>query len=123
MIALRPLLLFAALLPAACAGSPASAPTTHEDSSGTWRGTSTRFQAQGRLCPHPGLVTLQIWDDKFQYRWDGGTYVDATIQSDGSITGQGPGITLVGKYESKRIEGDITNGVCGLHFTVVKKDA
>jgi hypothetical protein len=118
------LLVAVALLPMACGAptSPAAPPRSTEESSGLWRGTSTRFQALVRNCPHPGLVTLQIWDDKFQYRWDAGTYIDATIQKDGSITGQGPGITLVGTYVPRRIEGDITNGNCGLHFTVVKKD-
>ena len=125
MIAIRSLLLVAlALLPTACGAPPppASPPVPKEDSSGTWRGTSTRFQAEARTCPHPGLVALLIWDDKFQYRWDYATYVDAAIQADGSIIGQAPGITLAGKYTNKRIEGDITNGACGLHFTVVKKD-
>jgi hypothetical protein len=120
----RLILLFAlALLPAACGTPPPPAPPiTHEDSSGMWRGTSTRFQAEARSCPHPGLVMLQMWDDKFQYRWDGQTFIDAAIQPDGTISGNGPGITLVGRYVEKHIEGDITNGACGLHFTLVKKD-
>ena len=104
--------------------SPPPAPPTppREDTAGIWRGTSTRFQAEARSCPHPGLVTLQVWDDKFQYRWDGKTWVDAAIGADGIVRGQGPGITLIGKHAGNRIEGDITNGDCGLHFTVMKKD-
>ena len=104
--------------------SPPSAPPKppREDTAGIWRGTSTRFQAEARSCPHPGLVTLQVWDDKFQYRWDGKTWVDAAIGADAIVRGQGPGITLIGKHAGDRIEGDITNGDCGLHFTVMKKD-
>ena len=116
-------MLTAALLPAACGSSTPTGPTRPVgDTSGTWRGTSTRFQAEARSCPHPGLVALQVWDDKFQYRWDRDTYVEAAIRADGSVLGQAPGMTLVGKYTVQRIEGDITNGACGLHFTVVKKD-
>jgi len=124
MSALRLMLLFAlSLLPAACgAPRPAAPPKAVTDSSGTWRGTATRFQALSRACPHPGLVSLLIWDNKFQYRWNATTDVDATIQPDGTIGGQAPGITLAGKYTGDRIEGDVTNGDCGLHFTVVKKD-
>ena len=109
--------------PAACGPSTPAVPSRPAgESAGTWRGTSTRFQAEAKSCPRPGLLTLTIWDDKFQYRWDGQTFVDSAIKPDGSILGQAPGITLVGKYAGKRIEGDITNGACGLHFTVVKKD-
>lgn len=123
-IARMTLLVALALLPEACGAppAPAAAPRPSEDSTGTWRGTSTRFQAEAKSCPRPGLVTLQIWDDRFQFRWDGRTNVDSAIQADGSILGQAPGITLVGKRAGMRIEGDITNGACGLHFTVVKKD-
>ena len=112
------------LLPAAC-GSPPPPPTAPkpiEDSSGFWRGTSTRFQVESRACPHPGLVTIQVWDDKFQYRWDNKIWVDTEIGADSVVRGQGPGITLVGKRTGKRLEGDVTNGECGLHFTVVKTD-
>lgn len=121
----RTLLSLLILMPAACGSAPpklAPAKPAPTESSGFWRGTSTRFQAESRACPHPGLVTLQIWDDKFQYRWDGKTWVDAAIQADGTIQGQAPGVTLVGKRDGERIEGDVTNGACGLHFTVAKKD-
>ncbi len=117
------LLVALSLLPVAC-GAPPSAPARGPvaDSSGTWRGTATRFQALSRNCPHPGLVSLLIWDDKFQYRWSANISVDATIGADGTIAGQAPGITLAGKLADGRIEGDVTNGDCGLHFTLAKKD-
>jgi hypothetical protein len=126
MIAIRPLFLAAlALLPAACgSSSPVPVPVRVAEPSpdGTWRGTSTRFQAESRSCPHPGLVTLKVLEERFQFRWDSKTWIDATIDPDGSIHGSWPGITLVGKRTGARIEGDVTNGDCGLHFTVVKKD-
>lgn len=110
----------------ACAAPPPLPPPEPKppviSTAGTWRGSSTRFQADNRNCPHPGLVMLQIWDDRFQYRWDFKTYVDATIDPDGAIHGGAPDITLVGKYNGRKIEGDVTNGNCGLHFTVYKRD-
>ena len=70
---------------------------------------------------HPGLVTLRVMDDRFQYRWDSRTWIDVAIDPDGTLHGEGPGITLVGKRLGKRIEGDVTNGDCGLHFTAAKQ--
>ena len=128
MIAVRlPLLLALGLSLSACGGSsrpPGSvpAPLASLDLTGTWRGSSTRFQADMRACPHPGLVTLRVLDGKFQYRWDANTWIDAAIDPDGTVHGEGPGITLIGKRADKRIEGDVTNGYCGLHFTVAKQD-
>jgi hypothetical protein len=110
-----------------CASKPpppqpaAVAPLPPPDSpDGEYRGTSTRFQAGNRACPHPGLVTLVVIDNAFQFRWDRDTWVDATIAADGSITGQAEGITLVGRQSGRKIAGDVTNGTCGLHFTVAK---
>jgi hypothetical protein len=89
---------------------------------GLYRGTSTRFQANLRSCPRPGLVAVQVWDRRFQYRWAAGVMIDAVIQDDGAIQGSGPGISLVGTYTPNQIKGDITNGDCGLHFTLTLRD-
>ena len=51
--------------------------------------TSTRFLAQSRTCPHPGVVTLYVQDGKFYYRWDYATWVDGSIDPDGAVHGQG----------------------------------
>lgn len=111
----------------ACSSPPADPPPAApapvvDVVDGFYRGTSTRFQARSRSCPRPGLVSLQLWDRKFQYRWNYSTYVDAEVLPDGTVTGQGPGITLLGRFEADKINGDITNGDCGLHFTVTRKD-
>ena len=122
------LTLLAALssLLAACTSQPsppsAVPESPAESTAGTWRGSSTRFQADSRTCPHPGLVTLRVLEDRFQYHWDTKAWVDATIDPDGTTHGEGPDITLIGKRAGKRLEGDITNGACGLHFTVIKQD-
>jgi hypothetical protein len=88
---------------------------------GEYQGTSTRFQADRRTCPHPGLVQFEVIANAFQFRWDAQTYVDATIAPDGGVTGGAERITLVGKQTGPKIEGDVTNGDCGLHFTVTKR--
>ncbi|HME25628.1 MAG TPA: hypothetical protein VKI44_30550 [Acetobacteraceae bacterium] len=108
----------------ACAAKPpappAPPPKLPDTVDGEYRGTSTRFQADSRACPHPGLVRIEVVGDAFQYRWDATTWVDATIAPDGTITGGAERITLVGKLTGPKIEGDVTNGNCGLHFTVTK---
>jgi hypothetical protein len=109
-----------------CASKPPTPPTAPpappaESIDGEYRGTSTRFQAGSRACPHPGLVTLEVSGKAFQYRWDRDTWVDAMIAEDGSVTGQAESITLVGRQNGRKIEGDITNGNCGLHFTATKR--
>ena len=88
--------------------------------------TAGKFLAALFGCSsRPSLLQLVVWlgfvgtvVTAFLRR----TNVDSAIQADGSILGQAPGITLVGKRAGMRIEGDITNGACGLHFTLVKKD-
>jgi hypothetical protein len=109
---------------AACAPPPPPAPPAPPPVpvDGTYRGTSTRFQADSRSCPHPGLVLLTVQNGQFQYHWSYGVYIDATIAPDGAIQGSAPAFTLVGKRVGKRVEGDVTNGACGLHFTAVKTD-
>ncbi len=119
--------LLAALCAAAtaCAATPSAppapppAPTASVD--GEYRGTSTRFQADSRACPHPGLVHFDVIDNRFQLRWDAKTYVDAAIAPDGTVTGGAERITLIGKQAGPKIDGDVTNGDCGLHFTVTRR--
>jgi hypothetical protein len=101
------------------AAPPAPAPTTN----GVYRGTSTRFQADSRSCPHPGLVTLYVQNGQFSYRWDYATWVDSSVDPDGTVRGQAERITLLGKLDGKRMDGDVTNGTCGLHFTVTRHDS
>jgi len=110
---------------AACASpppapAPVPPPKPPETVDGEYRGTSTRFQADSKACPHPGLVRLEVIDSAFQFRWDSDTWVDGKIASDGAVTGGAERITLVGTQTGPRIVGDVTNGDCGLHFTVTK---
>ena len=121
----------AALAAACCAGLATCAPTAPtpppasakppETIDGEYRGTSTRFQAESRACPHPGLVHLEVIDSRFQFRWTPAIWVDGAIAPDGTVTGGAERITLVGRQTGPKIEADVTNGDCGLHFTVVKR--
>jgi hypothetical protein len=109
---------------AACAAKPpppAPTPKPPETIDGEYVGTSTRFQAASRACPHPGLVRMEVIGNTFQFRWDAQTMVDATIAANGVVSGNAEGITLVGRQTGRKIEGDVTNGNCGLHFTVTKR--
>ena len=64
------------------------------------------------------MLTLYVQNNQFSYRWDYTTWVDSSIDPDGTVHGQADRITLQGKRDGKRMEGDVTNGICALHFTV-----
>jgi hypothetical protein len=64
--------------------TPAPPPKPAETVDGEYRGTSTRFQADSRGCPHPGLVNFQVIQNQFQFRWDYKTWVNAAIAPDGA---------------------------------------
>lgn len=91
------------------------------DADGLYRGTSTRFRADRRDCPHPGLITLYVQDHQFEYRWTPQLYVAAVIDPDGTVHGQAPDVTLAGHRDGATLDGDVTNGACGLHFTAHKE--
>ncbi len=123
MPTIRACLFLAALATVAGCGSPPppkpppAPPPASAKIDGIYRGTSTRFQADSQSCPHPGVVTLYVQDRKFFYHWDYRTWVDSAVDPDGTVHGQADRITLVGRKNGKTLEGDVTNGVCGLHFT------
>ena len=113
----------------ACATPPAARPEPATQAvaadppvplDGAYWGTSTRFRADRRSCPHPGLVKFDVQDGRFEYRWNYGTSVESYVLPNGEVHGQAPGITLVGRRVGSRIEADVTNGHCGLHFTVAR---
>jgi hypothetical protein len=135
---LSPAGLLLALCVAGCA-APAPPPPPPKPSvtpdmvDGLYRGTSTRFQADIRGCPSPGLVTLHVAAGQFDYRWNGRIQVPATILPDGSVQGQFDDIRLTGTLQpaetspgavapsSPRIEGDVSNGTCGIHYTATRR--
>ena len=107
--------------PAPVAAKAVAAPEPPVPLDGEYWGTSTRFRAERRDCPHPGLVKLSVQNGLFQYRWNYRTFVDSGVDPDDSVHGQAENITLAGHRKGARIEGDVTNGYCGLHFTVTRR--
>ena len=120
--AVRSFVLCAAL--AACAAPRPAAPVARfaapPDRDGAYYGTSTRFRADARDCPHPGIITLYVAQGGFYYRWTYGTDIAATIAPDGTISGTGPGITLTGTVRGRHMDGNVVSAACGLHFTVTR---
>lgn len=125
------LLPFSALLLAACSTTHPAAPkpvapvaqqaapqTLPPTADGVYFGTSTRFRADRQDCPHPGLVTLVVQDQQFEYRWNRDLSIEAVIDPDGSVHGDTFGITLTGQVDGQTMSGDVTNSACALHFTV-----
>lgn len=100
---------------------PAPPPAPPQTVDGEYRGTSTRFQADSRSCPHPGLVHIEVAGNAFEFRWDYRTQVAATITPDGTVNGGAERITLVGRQSGPQIEFDVTNGNCGLHVTATRR--
>lgn len=128
MIALRlaALAVYCGIL-AACAAHPEPPqqpppPSPQESVDGWYRGTATRFKAESKACPRPGLITLSVLEGRFQYRWDYRTYLDGAVSADGAMQGGGPGIVLQGRRDGTKLEGDVVSDACGLHFTLFKKD-
>ncbi|MGH7044266.1 MAG: hypothetical protein ACREFY_19345 [Acetobacteraceae bacterium] len=119
---LRAAVLCAAL--AACAAPPpppAHPAATPPDWDGAYYGTSTRFRADARDCPHPGVLTLYVAQSQFYYRWTGGMDIAANVAPDGTVSGAGPGITITGAVHGQRMDGNVTSAACGLHFTVTRR--
>jgi hypothetical protein len=128
--------LLLAVVVGACAAPPPPPPpkpvVTQDQVEGLYRGTSTRFQADSRTCPSPGLVTLHVTAGQFFYRWNYRIQIPAIIQPDGSVQGQFDDITLTGQASlpqpaengqaavPARIVGDVSNASCGIHYTVSK---
>lgn len=100
---------------------PTAPPAQATGIDGLYRGSSTRFQADRRDCPHPGLVDLAVQGGQFEYRWSPMVYVDATIGPDGSVQGAAADVTLSGRLDGDTLSGDVSSGTCGLHFTATRQ--
>ena len=66
----------------ACAETPSTQPKAAPSPGGVsgdfevlYRGASTRFQADARICPSPGLVTIRPQNGVFTYRQIGRAHV------------------------------------------------
>jgi len=90
-----------------------------------YRGASTRYQADNRNCPSPGLVTIRPQNGVFTYRLGGRVLIETTIIGDGSLAGNGTGpnadYAITGTATAAKIEGDIRNGQCAYHFRATRQ--
>ena len=85
---------------------------------GDYRGTATRFQALRRNCPRPGLLlNMNVRAGVMYYRWEN-QYIPVSVLSNGKVHGSIPGVQLTGTHDGSTIQGDVTDGQCGLHFTL-----
>ena len=109
------IILASLLLLGAC--TPPVVPTVAAD--GDYRGSSTRFQALRRTCPRPGLLHLPVRSATLFYPWLG-QYIQVSILNNGTLAGSLPGVQLTGTHDATVIQGDITDGQCGLHFTLTR---
>jgi hypothetical protein len=96
------------------------APTVAAD--GEYRGSSTRFQVLRRTCPRPGLLRLSVRSATLFYPW-GGQYIQVSILNNGTLAGSLPGVQLTGTHDTTVIRGDVTDGQCGLHFTLTRQES
>ncbi len=91
------------------------APTVSVD--GDYRGTATRFQALLRTCPRPGILHIPVRNGVMFYRW-GSQDIQVSVLNNGTLSGSLPGVQLTGTHDDTTIQGDVTDGQCGLHFTL-----
>ena len=113
---------------AACAETAATQPKAAPTPGGVsgdfevlYRGASTRFQADARTCPSPGLVTIRPDNGVFTYRLGGRILIETTIIGDGTLAGNAGDYTVTGTATADKIEGDVQSSQCGYHFRAVRK--
>lgn len=94
--------------------APPVAPTISAD--GDYRGSTTRFQVLRRTCPRPGLLRLSVRNAVFFYPWENQN-IQVSVLNNGTVSGSLPGVQLTGTYDAATIQGNVTDGQCGLHFT------
>ena len=109
-------IVLAALLSLGACVAPV-APTVSAD--GDYRGSTTRFQVLRRTCPRPGLLRLSVRNATLFYHWSG-QFIQVSILNNGTLSGSLPGVQLTGIHDATVIQGDVTDGQCGLHFTLTR---
>lgn len=109
-------IILASVLALGACGSPV-APTILGD--GDYRGTATRFQVLRRTCPRPAILKLSVRNGVMFYRWDN-QFIQVSVLSNGTLSGSLPGVRLTGTHDGTTMQGNVTDGQCGLHFTLTR---
>jgi hypothetical protein len=116
VIRMRWISTFAFVLVLALGGCVAPvAPTISGD--GDYQGSATRFQVLRRTCPRPGLFRLSVRGGVTWYRWEN-EYIQVSVLNNGTLSGALPGVQLTGTHDGTIMQGNVTDGQCGLHFTL-----
>jgi hypothetical protein len=89
---------------------------------GDYRGTATRFQVLRRTCPRPSLLSASVRNGIMFYKWEY-QQIQVSVLTNGAVSGALPGVRLTGTYDGTIIQGDVTDGQCGLHFTLKRVGA
>jgi hypothetical protein len=84
---------------------------------GDYKGSATRFQVLRPSCPRPGLLTVSVRGGIMYYKWEN-QFIQVSVQSNGTLSGSLPGVQLTGTHDGTIIQGNVTDGQCGLHFTL-----
>jgi hypothetical protein len=84
---------------------------------GDYRGSATRFQVLRRTCQRPGLLAASVRSGVMFYRWEN-QYIQVAVLNNGTLSGALPGVQLTGTHDGTTIQGNVTDGQCGLHFTL-----
>jgi hypothetical protein len=63
------------------------------------------------------LLRLSVRNGVMFYPWEG-QFIQASVLDNGMVTGTLPGVQLSGNQDGPIIRGDVTDGRCGIHFTV-----
>jgi hypothetical protein len=84
---------------------------------GDYRGSATRFQVLRPTCPRPGLLNISVRNGIMFYKWEN-QFIQVSVLSNGTLSGALPGVQLNGTHDGTIMQGNVTDGQCGLHFTL-----
>ena len=114
---------FGRVVLAICVGlagcAPMAGPLAAAD--GTYRGTSTRFQALRRDCPRPRVYPqIPVRSGVLFFPW-GGQFVQSTVYSNGTVSAASAGVQVTGTYDGTIIRAKLTDGQCGLDYMLKRE--
>ena len=88
---------------------------------GAYQGTATRYRADRRTCPPPGLVYLAVNQNAFDYSLGRRGSVPVTIGPGGTFRGSDGDFEITGTADGTRLRGHADSAACGYEFVAVRK--